>query len=393
MPHPRPAARQLWPFAGFYFCYFSFVGVTSPYWGLYLASLGLTPWAIAVLASMPSLARVTAPGFWGWLADRHGQRRRLVRLTTSLAALSFAGLFLDGRFAWLFAVLALAHFFWAAPLPLVDASVLSRTADSPGAYSRVRLWGSIGFVVMSLLVGYLLEFMPMAQLPWVVLATLLGLAAFAWRLPDTPSPPARHSQQPFMATLRQPVMRRVYLVTVLMAVAHGPYYAFYSIGLKAHGWQASQIGWLWTLGVLAEITAFWWMPRILARVSLAQLLRFGLLMAVLRFAVIAALPDVPAVMMAMQLLHAFTFATHHTASIGLLHQAAPPEHQAKSQGLYWVLGYGLGGGIGGLAAGALWPHGQMLAAFGLSCAAALLGWLCALRWPTSAQQARAMPRA
>lgn len=72
MPHPRPAARQLWPFAGFYFCYFSFVGVTSPYWGLYLASLGLTPWAIAVLASMPSLARVTAPGFWGWLADRHG---------------------------------------------------------------------------------------------------------------------------------------------------------------------------------------------------------------------------------------------------------------------------------------------------------------------------------
>ena len=71
----------------------------------------------------------------------------------------------------------------------MDASVLSRTADSPGAYSRVRLWGSIGFVVMSLLVGYLLEFMPMAQLPWVVLATLLGLAAFAWRLPDTPARP------------------------------------------------------------------------------------------------------------------------------------------------------------------------------------------------------------
>ena len=67
MPHPRPAARQRRPFAGFYFLLFFFVGVTSPYWGLYLASLGLTPWAIAVLASMPSLARVTAPGFGaGW---------------------------------------------------------------------------------------------------------------------------------------------------------------------------------------------------------------------------------------------------------------------------------------------------------------------------------------
>ena len=85
----------LWPFAGFYFCYFSFVGVTSPYWGLYLASLGLTPWAIAVLASMPSLARISAPGFWGWLADRHGQRQKLIRLTTLAAAISFAGLWLD----------------------------------------------------------------------------------------------------------------------------------------------------------------------------------------------------------------------------------------------------------------------------------------------------------
>lgn len=377
----------LWPFAGFYFCYFSFVGVTSPYWGLYLASLGLTPWAIAVLASMPSLARISAPGFWGWLADRHGQRQKLIRLTTLAAAISFAGLWLDNRFAWLFAVLALAHFFWAAPLPLVDASVLTRTADSPGAYSRVRLWGSIGFVLLSLLTGYLLEFMPMAQLPWVVLATLTGLALFAWRLPDSPAPPARHSHRPFSDTLRRPEVRRVYAVTVLMAVAHGPYYAFYSIGLKAHGWQASQIGWLWTLGVLAEITAFWWMPRLLGRCTLVQLLRWGLLMAVLRFGVMASLPDLPVAVIAAQLLHAFTFATHHTASIGLIHQAVPAEHQAKGQGLYWVLGYGLGGGIGGLAAGALWPYGDMAAAFGLSALAAAVGWLLMWRWPPSAPPA------
>jgi PPP family 3-phenylpropionic acid transporter len=61
--------------------------------------------------------------------------------------------------------------------------------------------------------------------------------------------------------------------------------------------------------VLAEITAFWWMPRILARVSLAQLLRFGLLMAALRFAVIAAWPDSPPAIAAMQLFHAFTLRT------------------------------------------------------------------------------------
>ena len=264
-----------------------------------------------------------------------------MRLTTSLAALSFAICFwiavLPGcLLCWHWRI-----FSWRRPLPLVDASVLSRTADSPGAYSRVRLWGSDWLCGDELAGGYLLEFMPMAQLPWVVLATLLGLAAFAWRLPDTPARPPDTASSRLWPLLRQPVMRRVYLVTVLMAVAHGPYYAFYSIGLKAHGWQASQIGWLWTLGCWRKsppsggCRAFW------RGSAWRKLLRFGLLMAVLRFAVIAALPDVPAVMMAMQLLHAFTFATHHTASIGLIHQAAPPEHQAKSQGCTAVLGYGL----------------------------------------------------
>mgnify|MGYP002137784995 CR=1 FL=1 len=150
-------------------------------------------------------------------------------------------------------------------------------------------------------------------------------------------------------------------------------------------WGGEHAG--WTLGVLAEITAFWWMPRLLGRCTLVQLLRWGLLMAVLRFGVMASLPDLPVAVIAMQLLHAFTFATHHTASIGLIHQAVPAEHQAKGQGLYWVLGYGLGGGIGGLAAGALWPYGEMAAAFGLSALAAAVGWLLMWRWPSSAPPA------
>lgn len=370
----------MFPFAGFYFCYFSFVGVTSPFWGLYLASLGLTPWAIAVLASMPSLARIAAPGFWGWLADRTGRRQGIVRFTSSAAALAFAGLWLGDSFAWLFAVLAVAHFFWAAPLPLVDATVLARTADSPGGYSRVRVWGSVGFVLMSLGVGYALERMSIARVPAVVLGTLVGLALFACLLPATTTRPAAQAgRTPFRTTLRRPEVIAVYAATLLMAVAHGPYYAFYSIGLKAHGWSASQIGWLWTLGVLSEIAVFWLMPRILARVSLPRLLALGLWMAVLRFAVIAALPDTPPAIVAAQLLHAFTFGTHHTASVGLVHRYMPPEHQAKGQGLYWVLGYGIGGGVGGLAAGALWPHGEMAAAFGVSVLAALLGIVAARR--------------
>ncbi|WP_054285980.1 MFS transporter [Gulbenkiania mobilis] len=366
------SSTPLLPFAGFYFWYFAFVGLFSPFWGLYLEALHFTPWQISVLIALSTVARILAPGLWGWLADRTGRRRPIVLLTSVLSAVAFAVLAPGQSFWWIFVTLAVAQFFWAAALPLVEASTAHLTRDTPGRYSRVRVWGSVGFVAFSVAGGYLLDLLSLAALPWMIVAVLAALAVAASRVPEV-SVPRRQAAGSVWDTLRQPKVLALFACCFLMAFAHGPYYTFYSIGLKAVGYGKELTGWLWSVGVLSEIGIFLLMPRIMARCSLERLMVVSLVAAVLRFGLIAFCLSVPWLAVTAQALHAFTFGLHHAVSVGLIHRFFAEPHHARAQGLYIVASFGLGGTSGGLLGGVLWPEGGLVATFTLAAGAALIG--------------------
>jgi PPP family 3-phenylpropionic acid transporter len=368
------ATGSLLPFALFYFWTFAYSGLFGPFWGLYLDSLRFSSWQIALLISLSTLARIVAPGFWGWLADRQGRRRPIILLSSLASVLGFALICLhDKTFAWMFVWLALVHFFWSAALPLVEASTAWLTRAQPGRYSQVRVWGSIGYLLMALLGGYLLEHWPLASVPWLVLALLALIALAAYGLPETETPAQAETAGSLAATLRQPAVIVLFGCCFLMAFAFGPYYTFYSIGLKNAGYDKSLIGWLWALGVLCEIAVFWLMPRIMRRMALERLMLLSLVCAVLRFALIALAIDRPLWALSAQLLHAPTFALHHAAAIGLIHRYFALAQQAQGQGLYIIASFGVGGSAGGLLAGALWDQGGVALVFALSALAAALG--------------------
>lgn len=372
--------RSLAPFALFYFSYFAYQGLFGPFWGLYLDSLAYSPWQISLLIALSTLARILAPGFWGWLADRQGRRRPIIIGTSTLAAASFVLICLHAKtFVWVFVCLALVHFFWAASLPLVEASTAHLTRKEPGRYSRIRVWGSIGYLVLAAAGGYVLDWLHLSSMPWLVLGLLCLVMLVSLRVPEAGGTPRSRSSQPLTATLRQRPVIALFTCCFLMAFAFGPYYTFYSIGLKDAGYSKSSIGWLWALGVLSEIVVFWLMPRIMRRVSLERLMLLSLLSGVLRFAMIAVSIGNPLLAMLSQLLHASTFALHHAASIGLIHRYFAEQHHAKGQGLYIIASFGIGGSCGGLLAGALWPFGGVSLVFGISVLAALLGVLICVR--------------
>lgn len=370
----------LWPFATFYFAYFAYQGLFSPFWGLYLDSLAFTPWQISVLMSLSTLARLVAPGLWGWLADSLGKRRAIVIFTSICAALAFTLVGLGKAFVWVFVFMAVSHFFWAASLPLVEASTAHLTRAQPGKYSRVRVWGSIGFVVLSISGGYILDNIGLVNLPWAV-ALLLGSVAIASVLvPDIQV--EKHTQQvdSMLVTLRQPKVIALFTCCFLMAFAHGPYYTFYSIGLKLAGYDKAAIGWLWSVGVICEILIFLCMPKIMGRFSLEKLMTISLLAAVVRFCLISTAIQFVSLAVIAQMLHALTFALHHATSVGLINRLFLARHQARSQGLYIIASFGIGGSSGGLLGGLLWPHGERLLTFGISVVAALLGVWVSVVW-------------
>ncbi len=366
--------------AGFYFFYFAFVGAFSPYWGLYLQSLQFTAWQIGLLMSLTQVMRIFAPSIWGWVADRTGQRASIVRLAAWLSVVSFAGVFVGQGFAWLLCVLALMSFFWSASLPLVEATTLSLLGQQAGRYSQIRLWGSVGFVVATVLIGHLLERVGVAGLPLGVMGLMLGIAVYAWFLPEVSASRHHGVSERLWDVLRLPAVAALFLSCFFMALAHGPYYTFFSIHLAENGYGESAIGYLWSIGVVAEIGAFVLMPRIIGWLGLRQLFLLGLLLAVLRFVLIAWLPQSVWMMALAQVLHAATFGTHHAASIALIHRYFQGAHQARGQALYVSASFGLGGTLGGVATGALWASLGAEQIFTLAALSAAVGWWLAHRW-------------
>src|SRR4051812_46592712 len=143
--------------ASFYFTFFAYAAAYVAYFPLYLAARGLTPSEIALVLALPQAARIFAPAAWGWLADRFGAQKSIVIASCAVTAAGFAVLPQVSGFAAVALLIGITGVFSAAALPLVEAMTLNAVAGAPGRYGPVRLWGSVGFVVVLMAGGAWLD--------------------------------------------------------------------------------------------------------------------------------------------------------------------------------------------------------------------------------------------
>ena len=364
-----------WRLSSFYFFYFAFVGAFSPYWSLYLKSLEFSAFQIGVLMSLLQVARIFAPNAWGWLADHTGRRVAVVQLAALLSLVSYLGVFMGDSFGWLFVVMLAVSLFWSASLPLVEAITLGHLGEGASGYGRIRLWGSVGFIIAVVVLGYVLDDAPVRALLWVVLGLKVGVLMFTRHIPEPRFVPHHTDDQPVWAIVRRPEVASFLGACFLMAAAHGVYYTFYSIYLVDHGYSKSAVGWLWALGVICEVLVFLWMPRLTARFSLQQILLGSFVLAGLRFLVIGWGVEWMWVMVLAQTLHAASFGSYHAAAVALTHHYFRGRHQAKGQGLYTSISFGLGGTLGGIVSGYTWDAWGAGWSFTLSAICALAGFV------------------
>ena len=368
-----------WRLAGFYFFYFSVLGALVPYWGLYLKSIGFTPVDIGTLMAVLMLRRIVAPNVWAYIADHRDDRMRVVRVASFLTVLLFAGVVAGTSFWWLALVMLVFSFCWHASLPLIEVQVMHHTRHKPGAYGRVRLWGSLGFIASVAALGPVLD----AAGPWWILPALIALMAGIWfyslTLPE--SEMAGHMQHagPFMKVVLRPGIMAFLLACLLMQVSHGPYYTFYSIYLEDHGYTKTVIGLLWAYAVVCEIGVFLIMPRLLARVSVRTVLMVSFALAAARWLMIGAFPDSLAWLILAQTLHAASFGTFHAAGMQMVYKFFVGKHQHRGQAVYSTVAFGVGGAVGSYYSGHTWATLGPGPTFAIAAASAVLAFFVALR--------------
>lgn len=380
-------------FSIFFFFYYGFLGIVSPYLSLYFDLLGFTAFQISFLMSMLQLTRILGPFAWGYMADLRGDRIFIMRVTAVASFIFFIGIFYVQSFVqtifWLFILNSVT----SSLTPLGEAatiSALKKDNTFEAKYGRLRLWGSVGFMAAVTLSGFWFEKYGIKTLPWVSLVCLGFVVISAWMLWEPKM--EKHTMIP--GQLREILFRKETLwffsSAFWMVFAHASLYVFYSLYLQKLGFGKEVIGIFWMIGVGAEVIYFYFQKRFYDQFSSKRIIELTFILGMIRFLVIGYLPGFWTLLLA-QILHAATFAAHHSASVQIVQNWFKGSTAVRGQALYTTIAYGLGGSIGGIVAGVVWTDIGPEHVFGLAFVSCVIGYVSILQSKRSARLAALHP--
>ena len=384
----------------YYFAYLAALGAFSPYFGPFLQARGFDAWQLSVLMSLWYASRALAPNLWNIGVARSAKPIQWLRhgaLATLLATLCFLP---HWPFWGMVLVMLVFASFYNALMPQYEALTLAHLRGQTESYSSIRLYGSIGFLLVVLGYGALFReigagYLIVAMLPLVALLvwasylseyppgeqSRLNLAqskntssldvSTSHEVANTPRQSEQSrtnlaqskntvsldvsiSQSSTLSRALQPSIIALLFVGFCNQIAHGPLYVYFSIFLLRHGFDEFQVGALWSLGVACEIVAFTLMRRVLLRVATRPLVAFCLIAGAARWAATGIWPDSGWVIALAQMAHAVTFAALHAAFMQIIVRDVSTRDLGFTQALFYSVASGLGGVASALIAGVLW---------------------------------------
>lgn len=371
----------------FYFFYYAIVGAFMPFWSLYLEDQGFNYQEIGILSSIAIVTRFFAPFIWGWIADKSGKRMLLVRIATWMEACIWFMIFIiPNSFQSVALLMLIFSFFQNAILAQFEGVTLFWLGEKRAElYGKVRKWGSIGFIIGVFGLGAIFEIISISMLP--VLLLCISFLAFLWSFTikePSAAPTAQKKLEALWPIFKRPVVYSFFLIELIMLFSHAPFYSFYSNYLSQNGFSTSQIGLLWSVGVIAEIIMFAYATFFLTRWSWRHLVMLCLLMTGLRWLTVGLFPSSFLVQFFAQTIHALSFGLFHMIAMRVIFQNFSAGQQGRGQALYSTM-WGLGVASGSILAGRYWDQVGGTSIFIAAALSTLLGLLLVFGLPNKVE--------
>ncbi|WP_110811975.1 3-phenylpropionate MFS transporter [Cronobacter sakazakii] len=340
-----------------YFTYFFSYGIFLPFWSVWLAGVGVAPETIGLLLGSGLIARFLGSLL---LAPRVKDPSRLVfalRLLALLTLVFALGFWFGHQTAWLFVVLVGFNLFFSPLVPLTDALAATWQRQIAMDYGRVRLWGSLAFVIGSALTGKLVSVYDyraiLALLSLGVASMLIGMLL---KPSVMPKGEARHNEAAGWPVWRKLMVEnwRFLACVSLLQGAHAAYYGFSAIYWQSKGYSASVVGYLWSLGVVAEIIIFALSKRLFSRFGARDLLLLSGVLGIIRWGMMGWTTALPWLIVA-QILHCGSFSICHLAAMRYI-AAREGSEVIRLQSVYPAVAMGGGIAVMTVFAGFLYQH-------------------------------------
>ncbi len=334
-----------------YFWYYAAVGAFIPFAALYYRHLGFDGLQVGLLTALPSLGMALLGPFVGALADARSWHRvmlPLALLASSAVALAIAQ---PSTFVAIFPLVGLLAITTVPIPPLMDGYALTQAELGRRSYGSMRVWGSLGYMVMTLAMGRLLgnELSPLLLYGY---ATALIIAfTGTLRLPSL----SERRAQPLIAGLGRVIREPRFVLLLLVAYMVTSVSALLGIYLGVHlsdlGASSSLMGLAFSVSALSELPFIAGAGWFLRRLGPARLLALAMFVYAIRFAALSILKD-PAWIVTTQLLHGLSYGCYLTASVTLAHRIVGREQAATAQSVLAAVSFGLGSITGALVGGA-----------------------------------------
>ena len=354
-----------------YFIHFGVMGVFLPYFNLYCFHIGLDGMQIGLLSSVRSVTAIIFPLIIGALAERLNRKKIIFVSCCFISTAAWSGFFRTTDFVPMLVIVLFYGAFYSPIISFLEALTVDVLGSQKQSYGKVRVWGSISFILTVTLMGRVIDAFPIS-----IIITAIFAGSFIQSLLSIPLPFRQGSSKTLTGTGLNEFMKKRVLVFLFcaffMLVSHGGYYGFFSIHLEKLGYDNSFIGAAWALASAMEILSMTFSKSIFKHFSLERVLIFSFFVAALRWLLLFTAVS-PVLILFSQMLHAVTYGTFHMAGILYIDRQSPEHLKTLGQSLNNAVTYGLGLMVGFFLSGYVFEAAASEMLFIMSSGIALLG--------------------
>ena len=329
--------------------------VVGPFIAIMIRDLGYSTTLVGILLGIYEGAGILGPLAFGHLADRSGKYRLLLIVTCAIPALAAFPIALLIHPAVSALLIALFAFGFKTNASLLDAATTIQIG-SEGNYGKIRVWGSISFVVGTLCLQWTPFFKPVSAVNIAFWITLVSTATIVPIL-ALPLPGQKAGSQAEHQTEKHTgkIITLYFIVGFMLIffsrfsmIAFNTYFPLYLT--EEVKWNA--VGFMFALGAATEIPFMFFSHVIIRRFGALPVLALSAIAVCVRLLLWAVFP-IKAIIVAAQLLHSLCFGLYHPAAINFFSRVFPPEKRGLGMSLYLAFGMGLPALLGNIIGGAI----------------------------------------
>jgi PPP family 3-phenylpropionic acid transporter len=334
----------------FLFFFHSTITIIISFLPLFLQEKGLSNTEIGWILAIGPLAAIFSQPLWGFLSDKYKSVKRVL-LTCLIGMFLFSILLFSVSSFLAFVISAFLFFFFMTPVGALGDSLSQKTADQQGiSFGSIRMWGSVGFAVTSLLCGQIFSYIGVGNImiPYVFYAIVSILICLSIIDVKVSKKPVHTSGA--LELIKDKRISIFLLIIILISITHRTNDSFIGIHMMDIGAETTLIGWAWFIGVLTEaivfgLSAFWYKKyHELTFIILAGFL-YGI-----RFIAVSFIQD-PVHLLFLQPLHGICFGLFYTAAFKYMTKVIPEELLGTGHLLFVSVFFGFSGILGSLGGG------------------------------------------